>query len=117
MIDEKEREAEDRIQSACYCWFHNTYPELRDLLNYNHNNPKNRIDGNKQKALGLRKGRSDLVFYFQKTAFMIEMKTPTGVQSKVQKAWQQKLESQGFTYFIVRTRERFEEIIKQIIKY
>ena len=109
------KDAEDRIQSHAYLWFHNTYPKFRGLLCYNHNNPKNKIDGNRQKALGLQAGRSDLVFYFNGISYMIEMKTPTGKQSEVQKKWQKQIESQGFKYVVCRSLESFQEIINEIL--
>ena len=107
-------EAEDRIQTQCYIYFHNNYPEFRGLLCYNHNNPKNRIDGSKQKGLGLQPGRSDLVAYFDGSAYMIEMKTPDGSQQKNQKDWQKQIEKQGFNYFICRSLEDFKQIIHGI---
>ena len=109
------KEAEERIQSQCYVWFHNTYTELRGLLCYNLNNSKNAIDGAKNKALGLQKGRSDLVFYYSGKAFMIEMKVEKGVQSVGQKEWQKKIEGQGFNYYIVRSLEDFKVLILKLL--
>jgi len=113
MKDKKKSEA--AIQAQCYQWFHNTYPFLRGLLCYNLNNPKNLIDGNLCKAMGLQKGRSDLVLYFHGTAFMIEMKDDKGVQFKAQKEWQAKVEENGFEYYIIRDLESFKKLIQKII--
>jgi len=50
---------EEKLQIECYRYFHNTYPELRGLLNYNLNNPRNEINGHLAKLMGLQKGRPD----------------------------------------------------------
>ena len=109
-------ETEARIQGHSYVWFHNTYPKLRGLLCYNLNNSRNKIDGSRNKSLGLQKGRSDLVLYLKGTAYMIEVKTETGKQSKDQKEWQQIIESQGFRYFVIRDRDEFEKLIVSLLK-
>ena len=111
-----ELEAEERIQTDCYVYFHNTFPEHRGLLCYNLNNSKNKIDGARNKAMGIQKGRSDLVLYWQGSAVMIEMKTPTGEQSPEQIEWQRKVEEQGFEYHLARSLEEFQKIILTILK-
>lgn len=115
MKNYNELEAEERIQTECYVWFHNSFPTFRGLLCCNLNNSKNKIDGARNKAMGIQKGRSDLVLYWQAKAYHIEMKTPAGEQSPEQIAWQKKVESQGFSYFIVRSLPEFQELIKNII--
>lgn len=107
---------EEIIHVGCYVWFHNTYPELRGLLCYNNNNSKNKIDGNRNKAKGLQKGRSDFAFYYQGHAYMIELKTDTGTQSQAQKEWQQLIERHGFKYYIARSKEEFIQIMTKIIR-
>ena len=106
---------ESKIQSECYVWFHNNHPNLRGLLCYNLNNPRNKIDGAKAKAMGLQKGRADMVFYYNRTAYMLEFKTETGRQSKEQKNWQSIIESHGFEYHIIRSLVEFKETIFKIL--
>jgi hypothetical protein len=106
---------EDRLQADAYRWFHNTYPHLRGLLNYNHNNSRNKIEGAKNKAMGLQKGRSDMVLYLKGKAFMIEWKTEKGKQHGKQKEWQQLIEANGFSYYIVRSVEEFKELVTVLI--
>ena len=110
------KESEDKIQSDCYVWFHNTYPNLRGLLCYNLNNSKNRIDGARNKAKGLIAGRSDMVLYYNSNAFMIEFKTSDGSQSAGQKEWEALVKSQGFQYHIVRSLEEFKSLILMLLK-
>lgn len=108
-------DSEERIQQQMFMWFHNTYPELRGLLCYNLNNSKNKIDGNKNKSLGLQAGRSDMVLYYQGKAVMIELKTPTGKQQPIQKKWEETIKKQGFEYVIIRSLEDFKNFILDII--
>lgn len=104
-------EAEERLQAQGYMWFHNTYPHFRGLLCYNHNNSRNAIEGAKNKAMGLQRGRSDMVLYLKGRAYMIEWKTEHGKQHGKQKEWQTTVEAQGFSYYIVRSVEEFKQII------
>lgn len=110
------KESEDKIQSDCYVWFHNTYPQHRGLLCYNLNNSKNKIDGARNKAKGLIAGRSDMVLYYQSNAFMIEFKTSDGAQSVGQKEWQSLVTSNGFQYHIIRSLPEFQSLILSILK-
>jgi hypothetical protein len=89
---------------------------MRGLLCYNLNNSKNKIDGARNKAKGLIAGRSDMVLYYQSTAFMIEFKTSDGVQSVGQREWEALVRSNGFQYHIVRSLEEFQRLILSILK-
>lgn len=106
--------AEDRIQAECNMWFTQNYPQYRGLLCYNLNNSANAIQGNKNKAMGLQAGRADMVFYFKGRAFMLEFKTPTGTQQKVQKEWMLQVMKNGFEYHIIRDLETFKNTINSI---
>lgn len=108
-------ESEDRLQTDWYCWFHNTYPQYRGLLCYNLNNSSNKIQGNKNKGMGLQKGRADLTLYWKGRAYHLECKTPEGTQKSDQKAWQAIIESNGFEYTIHRTKEDFIERVEFIL--
>ncbi len=104
---------EGRIQADCALWAWNDKPETRGLICYNLGNSKNKIDGARNKAMGLVKGRADMVFYWKGTATMIEFKDKDGVQSKEQIEWQSKVEAHGFKYFICRSLDEFKKIINQ----
>ena len=101
--------SEVKIQTQIFQWHWNSFPDERGLLCYNLNNSANKIDGNRNKALGLIKGRSDMVYYYQSSAYMIELKNAKGKQSKEQILWQELLESQGFTYVVIRSLEEFKQ--------
>lgn len=108
---------EDSLQAQCYIWFHNTYPEFRGLLSYNLNNSRNKIDGNKNLAMGLQKGRSDFELNLWRKTYFIEMKTENGKQSPEQEKWQKLVESHDFDYFVCRDFDEFKNLINHIIKY
>ena len=106
---------EERLQQDIYLHFHNSYPDLRGLLCYNLNNSKNKIDGSRNRSLGLQPGRSDLVFYYSGMAHHIEIKLPEGRQSDAQKRWQQLIEKHGFKYYVIRSLDEFKELLKCIM--
>ena len=107
---------EDRLHAQMYMWFHNKFPEHRGTLCYNHNNSKNKIEGNRNRTLGIQKGRSDFTFNFRGISYKIEVKTETGKQSKDQKEWQQLMELHGFKYYIVRSLKEFQQLINHLMK-
>lgn len=106
---------ESKLQTLCYTWFHNTYPDHRGLLCYNLNNSKNRIDGARNRAMGLQPGRSDMVLYHQGRSIMIEIKTVNGNQTTKQKQWQQLIEDHDFEYVVIRSLESFQQLIHKVI--
>lgn len=105
---------EHRIQQECFEWHWNNYPHQRGLLCYNNNNSTSSVDGAKNKRLGIIPGRSDMVFYLRREAYMIEIKTPDGSQGKDQKAWQELINANGFTYFIIRSLGEFQNLMETI---
>jgi len=106
--------SEVKIQSQIFQWHWNNYPKERGLLCYNLNNSANKIDGNRNKALGLIKGRSDLVYYFQGQAIMLELKTAKGKQSRDQTQWQELIEANGFRYLVLRSLEEFKQFKEKL---
>jgi nucleoside-specific outer membrane channel protein Tsx len=108
--------SEARIQQEIVLWFNNEYPNFRGLLCYNNNNSTGGYRGKVNKFLGIIKGRSDMVLYYSGKGYMIELKDDRGRQSKDQIEWQLLIESQGFTYFIIRSKEEAEILINRIIK-
>ena len=108
--------SEHRIQQEIVIEFNNRYPQYRGLLCYNNNNSEGGYRGSKNKYLGLIPGRSDLVFYFDGKAHMIELKTETGKQSQTQKNWESLITENGFDYYIVRSCIQFFTLINKIIK-
>lgn len=60
-------------------------------------------------------GESDLtLFSCGGKTYFIEIKTPTGKQSKKQKAFQNAVENLGFKYIIMRNVEDAERFVKEV---
>ncbi len=73
-----------------------------------HNNPRNAIDGNRLKAIGLIKGVSDMIYLRDNLPpLCLEFKTAIGTQQKEQKEWQAVAEATGAEYRIIRSMEDF----------
>jgi hypothetical protein len=77
-----------------------------------HNNPRNAIDGNRLKAIGLIKGVSDMLYLRDNLPpLCLEFKTAIGTQQPEQKEWQRVAESTGARYVLIRSMEEFCEAI------
>ena len=103
---------EQQLQAKCFIWHWNTFPEERRMLFHADNNSANRIIGNQKKSAGVVKGVSDLILICEGFTVYIEMKTETGVQSREQKDFAEKVRSRGHTYFVCRSEEEFQRIVK-----
>lgn len=115
MSESDSDKTELRIQSDCFKWHWNTYPEERKRLFMVHNSPRNEIDGARMVACGMVAGVADLCYLMQNgVAVFIEMKKPKGVQSDVQKEWQLMVESFGFGYYICRSLDEFKELMEKL---
>ncbi len=101
--------SEDQLQSTCFQWHWNNYPDERGMLFHVNQKARNAIEGNRMKAMGVVPGVSDMIYL--KGPVFIEMKTEDGKQSPDQKRFQKLTESLGFKYGIVRTFEQFIELI------
>jgi len=110
-------ETEAYIQGQCVMWLWNTHPETRGRLFLIDNNPLNKIDGARRKAMGMVAGVSDLIYLRDGLPpLCIEMKDESGRQSEAQANWQKVAESVGCTYVIVRSLEEFKEVITPHLK-
>lgn len=109
--------SEERIQSEFYIWFHNSYPQYRGLLCYNLNNSKNKIDGARNRSLGLQQGRSDMTFYWKGKAYFLELKNEIGRQSPGQITWQALVESHGFYYSVFKDQDSLRSFIKSLVDH
>lgn len=108
--------SESQIQAECVRWLWNTYPETRGLFFSVTNNSEHVGRAMQRIAVGLVAGVSDTIFLWKGIPYFIEFKTEKGRQSARQKIWQEKIESHGFNYYIIRSLEEFKQLIKRIIK-
>lgn len=111
---------EGKIQASCVEFLWNNYPETRGLYIHipNEGNRSSKQDGAKRKALGLVAGAPDTFLFIARRGYFglaIEFKTETGVQSQEQKAFQARLEQQGYKYCLCRSLAQFKEIIEEYL--
>ena len=105
--------SEDQLQAEIFCWHWNNKPKERGLLFHCQQKARNKIEGNRFKAMGVIPGVSDFIYLKPGGRPMfIELKTDTGSQSPAQKEWQAKIESAGYEYIICRDLETFKNILK-----
>lgn len=102
--------SEDLLQTKCFQDHWNRYPSKRRRLFHINQKARNKIEGNRMKAMGVVPGVSDFAYLIPNSVRWIEMKTETGVQSKEQEAFQALVESLGMEYHICRSLERFREL-------
>ena len=110
------RVSEEKLQSDCYRWFHNTFPLWRRMLFHVDNNSWNPIIGAKKKALGVNAGVSDIVLILFAETIWIEMKTQNGTQSDEQIDFQSKVEARLHKYYLVRSLAEFQELVTTKIR-
>ena len=108
-------QSEAAFQQECRIYFHNTYPHLRKLLFHVRNNSDSKRDGAYWKELGVVPGVSDFLFLYKGKCHCIELKTPKGSQSDSQLEWEQIVKSQNIDYYIINSKEKFIDLMKQII--
>lgn len=106
---------EARIQQEIVMWYKNNYC-------LNHHNPqhiifsvpnenKSKRETLQKKAIGMMSGVSDLIIIRPKEVLFVEVKTPTGTQSKSQKTFEKIVTALGFNYYLVRSLEEFQSLI------
>ena len=113
-------ESESRLQSECFAWFWNTYPEYRGLMFHvpSEGNRNSVIDGGRRKAMGIVAGVADLIFMLPRHGYhglCIEMKTEIGKQSDKQKEWERIVTEQGYDYQIARSLSEFKTCVTNYI--
>lgn len=116
------RSNEGKIQSSCFIWFNNSFPQYRGLLfhvpNENDRADSNPIQGAIRKSLGVWPGVSDLILLVPRGghgALLIEMKDERGLQRTAQKEWQRIVEEQNYVYKICRSLDQFKSIITEYL--
>lgn len=102
---------EHQLQCACVKWFRYQHPNLtHNLFAIPNGGRRDAVTGAKLKAEGVLPGVADIILLKQNSqygALLIEMKTPTGKQSKAQKQWQQNIQKDQYKYVICRTLNDF----------
>jgi len=111
-----ERKLEDRIQQEIFLYLNNNFclewmPD-RGIIFHVPNQRASAIERIKLAAIGVLSGVSDLIFIYRGKHLYIEVKTPTGTQSKDQKEFEGRIQSNGFSYYVVRSVDDVKDIIR-----
>jgi len=113
---ETQFKSEAHLQSHCYQWAHNTFPNTRGLLFAVPNGGTRNIrEGQTLKATGVVPGVADMLFIYSGKIYAFEFKFGTGKQSPAQIGWEAKVVPQGCNYFLVNDADAFKEIFKTIV--
>jgi len=101
------KKTEAKIQQEIFTYHYNKYPEQRGWLFMVYNNPRNKVSGARLKSQGMIAGAPDLMFLRPfDTPICIEIKTPTGRQSGLQKQFQRMVQKDLLAeYYIIRSLE------------
>lgn len=114
------RHVESHLQHQCVEWFRLAYrPLARNLIAVPNGGHRNIREAVIMKGEGVMAGASDLVLFApgeNAHALCIEMKTPKGTQTELQKLWQHAVENEGYRYEIVRSFDGFRNLIKDYLK-
>lgn len=117
-------ETHDRLQSACFQWLWNTYPETRrtcfaalnELPRYPGETAKaHMIRIMKAKATGLVPGVFDLLFYWKGVLYCFDIKVGRDHLSDEQLKFNSAIVLQGGVCYVIRSQPEFEDIIKKIL--
>lgn len=113
---------EGKIQSACYLYFWENYPQYRGLYfavpNENNRADSNAITGAIRRSMGVYHGVSDTLMLIPRGQYhglCIEYKDEKGRQSEHQKTWQKLVEAQGYRYEVIRTEEEFKSLVESYL--
>ena len=116
---------ESRIQRNCVEWFFKQYPDGL-LFAIENGGKRSKTEGAILKGMGIMPGVSDLCLAHKKTgkkfddpdygALYIEIKTPTGRQSKSQIAFEKNVLANGYDYKLCRSLDEFIKIVNEYLK-
>ena len=107
---------ESKIQQEILMWYKNNFclkqHNPQNIIFSVPNESKSKRETLQKMAIGMMPGVSDLIIIQSDQVLFIEVKTPTGTQSKSQKRFQYLVEALGYKYYLVRSLEDFKTIIE-----
>lgn len=120
------RQLESKLQCQCVAWFRRQFPKMRRKLFAIPNGAFLQGDAKKRamrwailEREGANAGTADLFLSVARGDFhglYIEMKTPSGTQSKEQIAFEREMIEEGYGYAMPRTFEEFQRVVGQYLK-
>jgi len=109
-------QTEDRIQQDIFIHINNTYclehHPCRGIVFHVPNQRTSPTERIKLKAMGVLAGVSDLIFIYKGKHLYLEVKTPSGTQSRDQIDFEGRIQSNGFSYYVVRSVEDVKNILQ-----
>ena len=113
---------ENFTQQEIYIWFNNTFclthqPDRMMIFSIPNGGNRDAREGKTLKNTGLLAGASDLIVVLPNKVLFIEVKTSTGIQSTVQKDFENRVLKLNHDYFIVKSLQDFKDIIAKFIPF
>jgi len=104
---------ESQLQQKMIIWFKNEYQIKGKGLIFAVPNggSRNILEAKNLKLTGQMAGVSDLIVLLNNKCIFIEVKVEKGIQSEVQKVFENKVSLLGFEYYLVRSLEEFKNVI------
>jgi len=111
--------AEHHLQTQCVAWFRYQHALVATLMLAIPNGGKrSKATAGRLKAEGVVAGAADLFLAMARQGvhgLWIEMKTPKGYQTPEQRAFQQRVTTEGYAYVVVRSLEQFQTIVNEYL--
>lgn len=115
-ISPEEKKTEDRIQQELVIYLKNNYclPAHvdRGIILHVPNQRISRLERIKLAAIGVLAGASDLIFIYKGKVLFLEVKTPNGRQDPAQREFEGRIQSNGFSYYLVRSLDDVKRIMR-----
>jgi hypothetical protein len=106
------KKSEGKIQQECVIYFRNNNLKTNNLMFSVPNEGKSVVEQMYKKSLGMLSGVSDTIIILSNKVIFCEFKDATGKQSDNQKIFQNKVETLGFEYWLIRNIEDFKNKLK-----
>ena len=105
------KHSEFDLQAACVYWFRKNY---RNCLIWSIPNEAAATKAAHFRKLGMLAGVSDTIIAMPGRIVFVEFKAMDGKQSREQKAFERKIRSLGFEYYVVRSEDQFKQIVRNV---
>lgn len=103
--------SEKEIHMRAWQWVKSYYPDLL-IFHVPSGEPRDVVVAMKLKRMGVVPGVADFLMFIPGHGIAIELKEDGGRQSDPQKLFQKRWEHCGFRYYIARSLEEFQEIVR-----
>jgi hypothetical protein len=104
--------SEKEIHMKAWQWVKTYYPDLL-IFHVPSGEPRDVVVAMKLKRMGVVPGVADFLMFLPGHGIAIELKEDGGRQSDPQKLFQKRWEHCGFRYYLVRSLEEFQEIVRK----